>query len=213
MPHFFDEPKLCITVHFHTRISSSQFQMQVLKESQWFLFTCSGTSYFSFLTNYALKKWWGHEPSVPSVNETYVFTDVMLHSLNSCCCCRPKMWHVGFLFNLDVDTLVCVLLLQWRCRKVNSTWECFSTLLCTGTSILCLSFSLCPRDFVCSQVRCGLLLDFHREHSALHPVFCSPHLCMCRTLYDHCHFHATYITNIPSSAQPYIYPLYPLIPS
>lgn len=99
----------------------------------------------------------------------------------------------AFSFNLNVATLVCVLLLQWRCRKVNSTWECFSTLLCTGTSILCLSFSLCPRDFVCSQVRCGLLLDFHREHSALHPVLCSPHLCMCRTFYWPlslpCHLH------------------------
>lgn len=68
---------------------------------------------------------------------------------------------------------------------------CVSGPLCTGTSLVSfVSLSLSVlfqerRDNVCSQVRSGLLLDSHREHSALHSVLSSAHLCTCHTLSVH----------------------------
>lgn len=68
---------------------------------------------------------------------------------------------------------------------------CVSTPVCTETSLvsfvsLFLSVLIQERrDNVCSQVRVGLLLDSHREHSASHSVRSSPHLCICCTLSAH----------------------------
>lgn len=68
---------------------------------------------------------------------------------------------------------------------------CVSAPVCTGTSLVSfvsLFLSILfqeRRDNVCSQVSSGFLLDSHREHSALHSVLSSAHLCTCRTFSVH----------------------------
>lgn len=102
---------------------------------------------------------------------------------------------------------------------------CLSTPLCTGTSLvsfvsLFLSVLIQERrDNVCSQVRVGLLLDSHREHSASHSVRSSPHLCICCTLSAHplttVPHHAIHIAKYVTlcTSQVYFYHLYLLHPS